>query len=477
MRTLRFALTAVLALAAARPLSAQGAPADPQLAGHWEGAIVIVGQELAIAVDIRPGPGGVAATIDIPQQGARGLPLGAVRLEPPRVRFELQTGGSAAVFDGRIDGDRIAGSFTQHGITGDFHLTRSAPPRVSAATPVPPPYLEEEVAFTSTAGSFAGTLTAPRGGGRHPAVVLLTGSGPQDRDETILGFGPFRLIADHLTRKGIAVLRYDDRGVGGTTAAATGATTADFADDALAAVAFLKTRPEIDGGRIGLLGHSEGGIVAPLAATRSGDVAFVVMLSGMGVTGERILLDQAEAIARAGGAGDVELAAEERLQRMVFAAVRAGSGWEAVEAEARKLALAQLETLPAEQRQALGDLGAYAERLVAGQMGAVKTPWFKYFLDYDPAPALTRLRCPVLALFGELDLQVPAASNAAAVRVALAQGRNTDATVTVIPGANHLYQAAHTGTPAEYAGLEKAFAPGLLETISSWVLARFGGGR
>jgi pimeloyl-ACP methyl ester carboxylesterase len=234
-------------------------------------------------------------------------------------------------------------------------------------------------------------------------------------------------------------------------------------------VAFLKTRSEVDAKRIGLLGHSEGGVVAPMAAARSNDVAFIVLVSGSGVTGERLMLDQAEAIGRAGGATAADLASEAALQRRLFQAARRGEGWDSVTAEARALAIEKLKALPDEQRKAIGDIGAFADQAIAGQLAMVRSPWFRFFIDYDPAADLAKVRCPVLALFGEKDLQVPAESNRQAVAAALAHGGNRNVTIKVLPGANHLYQKAATGSPNEYPELAKEFVPGFLDTISAWI--------
>ncbi|HNX49382.1 MAG TPA: alpha/beta fold hydrolase [Thermoanaerobaculaceae bacterium] len=476
MQTLR-KFVSVLTLSMALVTVAAVPPPPPvALDGHWEGAITIMGSELAIRVDFRTGAPGLAATIDIPQQGASTLPLKSVSYQPPRVHFELPAGPGLATFEGVAAGETIDGIFSQGAASGTFRLTRQAV-GVVAPTPTPaPPYREEEVSFTTPAGTFAGTLTAPHGAGRHPAVVLITGSGPQNRDEELFGFKPFRLIADHLTRRGVVVLRCDDRGVGGTTAKREGSTTADYAGDALAAVAFLKGRAEVDARRIGLLGHSEGGLVAPIAAAQSGDVAFIVLVSASGVTGERLMLAQAEAIGRAGGAPEADLKAEAALQKRLFGAARSGAGWDEVRAEAKALALAKLTALPAEQRQAIGDLGAYADRVIAGQITMAQTPWFRYFLDHDPAADLAQVRCPVLALFGEKDLQVPAEANREAIAAALARGGNHGVTTKVLPGANHLYQRAVTGSPDEYPTLPKEFVAGFLDTISGWIEARQGAG-
>ena len=473
MWTLR-PLVLFLAIVAAGGFPAAGAQAPAQLAGHFEGAILILGTELAIQVEFQAGDQGLAATIDIPQQGAAGLALANVRFDPPTVHFELPAGPGVAIFDGELRGEEIAGKFLQAGMAGEFRLARRAASALPQAAPEPLPYREEEVTFVTADGTFAGTLTLPPGPGRHPAVVLLTGSGAQNRDEELFGFKPFRLIADHLTRNGITVLRYDDRGIGGTTASAAQATSAEFASDALAAVAYLKARPEIDAQRVGLLGHSEGGLVGPLAATRSRDVALLVLISGPGVPGEQILLEQAAAIGRAQGANAADLEREAGFQRRAFAAVRSGSDPVTIRAEVSSLAREQLARLPEEQRQAIGGSDQVVETAIEAQVRMLQSPWFRFFLDYDPAPTLEKVRCPVLALFGEKDLQVPAETNRKAVAEALARGGNADVTTMILPGANHLFQAAALGTPNEYAALKKEFVPGFLETISRWIRSRTG---
>ncbi len=333
------------------------------------------------------------------------------------------------------------------------------------------PYAQEEVQVTSGTIRLAGTLTLPPGAGPHPAVVLLTGSGPQNRDEEVLGMPVFRLLADHLTRAGIAVLRCDDRGVGGSTGSVSQSTTSDFADDALAQVAWLKGRKEIDARRIGLVGHSEGAMVAPMAANRSGDVSFVVLLSGPAMSGEQIMLAQNELVGRASGVPDEQIRKNGALQRKVFAAARSGEGFEALTAEVRALASEALGRLPEAQRKAIGDLDAAAARAAEQQVAGLRTPWFRYFLTYDPVPALEKLACPVLAIFGEHDTQVPAEPNREAMEAAFKRAGHRDYTIVVVPRANHLYQESVTGAPAEYPTLKKEFAAGFVETITKWILS------
>jgi hypothetical protein len=465
-RALVFA-AALVALVLAVPSAQQ-----PAFAGRWEGAINIAGTSLTIIVVATDAAPGLKATIDIPGQSASGLPLSNVRYEAPKVHFELPAGPGLAVFDGELAGDRISGTFDQAGLKGTFQMTRGA--AKPAPPPEPVPYKEEEVKVLNCATTLAGTLTLPPGGGPFPAVVMITGSGAQNRDEELFGFKPFRVIADYLTRKGIAVLRCDDRGVGGSTGATSQVTSEDFAGDVIAEAQFLKTRAEINGAHIGVLGHSEGGLVGPMAAARSADIAFVIMMSGPTLTGEKIMLAQAELINRASGVSEARTKRNTELQRKIFAAVRSGTGWDEVAAAVRAEAKATIDEMPEAQKKAIPDIEQVVNAQAAQQIAMVKTAWFKFFLDYDPVPTLEKLRIPILAVFGELDLQVPPEANRLALEQALKRRANRDHLIKVMPKANHLYQEARTGNVSEYAVLKKEFVPGLLDLFSGWILQHAG---
>jgi dienelactone hydrolase len=438
------------------------------IAGPWHGRIAVAGVSLGIVVVFTETPdSGLSATIDIPQQGARGLALRHVTRDEDRVRFELPAGPGPAVFDGRLADGRISGSFTQAGIAGTFTLSPGGPEADRRAPAEPVPYREIEMTFTSGPASLAGTLTLPEGSGPFPAVAFLTGSGPQNRDEELFGFRPFRIIADHLTRRGIAVLRWDDRGVGGSTGAGPGITTKDLAGDALAALDWLASRDEIDGARVGLLGHSEGALAAAMAAAGSRRVGLIILLAGPALPGEAILRAQGEALARASGGGQAALDAVRRQQDLLFRAVRTGQGWHEVMDAARAGAAGAGQAATAPKIE-----GAQLEAALQAQMKMAKSGWYRFFLDYDPGPAFRKVSCPILALYGGLDTQVPAQPNIDALRAATAQGGNRDVTVKTYERANHLFIPATTGLPSEYATLEKTFVPGLLDDIFSWLSAR-----
>lgn len=458
----------MLSLACALPISAQN-----QLVGNWEGAISIMGSELGIMVVFEQAGEGLAAQIDIPQQGAMGLALANVRHDDPVVHFELPAPQGTAVFEGERTGDLIAGTFTQAGIAGTFTLSRGVDATEDLAQPEQPaPYREEEVSFANGNITLAGTLTIPPSGGPFPAVVMITGSGAQNRDEELFGFKPFRMIADHFTRNGIAVLRYDDRGVGGSTGSVSESTSEDFAGDVQAAIRHLRERTEIDAARIGLVGHSEGGIVAPMVAVRDDSVAFIVLMAGTSVSGETILYAQGEAILRANGGTDAQLRDQRNMQSRTFEVIRTGEGMTELEADVRQQARAGIDSLPPDQRAAIVDVDAAVDAQVKGQLDAIRSRWFRFFLDYDPAVALEQVKVPVLALFGELDLQVPPEVNREPMADALARSGNPDVTMHTFPRANHLFLTATTGSPNEYPTMEKEFVPGFLEMMTEWILER-----
>ncbi len=443
------------------------------LNGEWNGKISIMGTELGIKAQIEGAPENISVKLDIPMQNAFGLPMQNASYERPRVHFEIP-GAAVAVFEGEFKGDTISGDFLQSGLKGSFVLTRgidsaSAEPTDSGEVAVEDlPYNEEEVEFVNGEFKFAGTLTLPRSTGPFPAVVMITGSGPQNRDEELLGFKPFRLIADYLTREGIAVLRYDDRGVGGSTGSVNDATSVDFATDVVAAARFLEQRDDINGEQIGAIGHSEGGIIAPLAA-QSGELAFVVLLAGTAITGEEILFDQGRLIGLANGASAEELRIQRETQEMLMHAVRTDENWDQVEAVLTEQTLAALEKLPEEKRAAIEDPDQYVKTQVEAQITGTRTAWFRAFIDYDPVPALEALKVPALAIFGEVDLQVPPLSNSERMKKAFKQSRHKQYRIEILAGANHLFQKATTGSPTEYATLEKAFVPELLPMIVGWI--------
>jgi pimeloyl-ACP methyl ester carboxylesterase len=332
----------------------------------------------------------------------------------------------------------------------------------------PFPYAEEEVTFRNESASLrlTGTLTRPRSKGRVPAVLLITGSGQQDRDETIAGHKPFLVLADHLTRLGVAVLRVDDRGIGGSERGPATATSNDFAGDVAAGVAFLRGRSDVDPVRVGLIGHSEGAVLAAMAAAASPDVAFIVMLAGPGLPGNEVLYSQVAMLARAAGASDAAIAWDRSVRERVFAVVKAETDGRPNAALRQKL----LDDLAAQPRAAAGlPDGAAARQLGQVLLGALSSPWLRFFLAYDPRPALARVRVPVLAIGGGKDVQVAAAENLKEIERAVRGGGNQEVATVLMPNLNHLLQTSTTGLPGEYATIEETVAPEMLTLVSDWV--------
>jgi pimeloyl-ACP methyl ester carboxylesterase len=315
---------------------------------------------------------------------------------------------------------------------------------------------------------LAGTLTLPRGKSAAPAVILITGSGPQNRNEELLGHKPFLVLADYLTRQGIAVLRMDDRGVGGSSGSVANSTSENFGADVLAGIDFLKRHNRINPKQIGLIGHSEGGLIAPMVAAQSNDVAFIVLLAGPGLPGAEILYLQGALILKANGAGPDVLARQRATQEMMFTIVKQEKDNNVAEKRLR-------EELDKQLANASDAEKAQAKQAMEAQIKQVLSPWFRYFLTYDPRTALAKVKCPVLALNGENDLQVPVTENLREIEATLKAAGAMDVTIARLPKLNHLFQTSETGSPSEYSKIEETFAPVALKTIGDWVLKHTAG--
>jgi pimeloyl-ACP methyl ester carboxylesterase len=333
------------------------------------------------------------------------------------------------------------------------------------------PEMNEEVTFTNGEVTLAGTLSLPPSSGRHPAVFFVSGSGPQDRDGAtgaIPGYEPFAAIAEHLARNGIAVLRYDDRGVGESSGDYGTATEPDFVNDARTALEFLLARSDIDAKRVGIVGQSEGGMIAAMIAAADSRPAFVISLAGPAVKGDELLLRQAERAAQAEGMNPSMVAEVAREQRRILE-LALEKNWKELKAVVHAATVRRLDTLPEEKKVLIGDIKAFADRKAAQSLRTFQHPRYQFILAHDTAEDWAKVKIPVLAVFGELDVQCDAAQNTAGLRQALARGGNDNLTVKVIPSANHLLVEAKTGSMREYATLPKDLAPGLLEIITQWV--------
>ena len=434
------------------------------ITGQWNGVVM----NLRIVFHIQKTDDGYKSTMDSPDQGAAGIPVTTATFDGSKLSLAIPAIG--LLYEGEFKTDSIVGTFKQSALTVPMTLKRTpveVKPIVRPQEPKQPyPYIAEDVTFENkTAGiTLAGTLTMPSSDGNFTAVILITGSGAQNRDEEIRGHKPFLVIADYLTRHGIAVLRYDDRGTAQSTGNFHTATTADFATDAESAVAYLKTRNEINPRKIGLMGHSEGGIIAPMVAARSNDVGFIVMLAGTGLRGDTLLLLQEELIYRVSGTPEDKIAGLLKINAKVFdKIVNTNETVSRQEITDFMTGMkAEIESTILEEMTADGYIQQYATSL--------SSSWMQYFLRYDPAPALEKVKCPVLAVNGSKDLQVPPKENLTAIGKALEKGGNQKVTVKEYPDLNHLFQECSTGSPNEYAAIEQTFSPDVLKDLAEWIL-------
>ncbi|MCD4701469.1 MAG: alpha/beta fold hydrolase [Candidatus Aegiribacteria sp.] len=447
----------------------QATQVNSDISGAWEGSISLTGIMLDINVDITvDDTGSYSASIDIPVQGASGLELVNVFVRGDSVEFVLPSNLGEASFAGRIDGDLISGVVSQGGVDGDFELRRGSE-HTSEHTMEEIHYTAIEVTITGEDVSLAGTLTIPEGAGPFPAVILLTGSGIQDRDESVMGFRVFGELADHLTRSDIAVLRCDDRGFGGSIGEIDHLTDSVFACDASLMLDYMLGQPDIDPDRIGILGHSEGSTVAFITADwKPEDVAFIVSMAGPSISGYDVLLGQIEMLCRQAGLTEAEIARNVEAQKTIMDIILAGDDHSGLDEMFRTETVASLEDLSEEELAALGDIDVYVDYVVAQSISQVESDWFLNFLQHDPAVEISVVSCPVLALYGSLDIQVPPERNLESMQMALSE--NPLALVMVIDGANHLFQASVDGMIEEYAALEPELTDGFESTVSDWIL-------
>jgi pimeloyl-ACP methyl ester carboxylesterase len=445
------------------------------LPGVWEGTLDAGPMKLRVVFHIeKSADGKYSAKLDSPDQGATGIPVASVELAGKTITIGVPTIGGS--YEGKANDafSEIDGTWKQGGAELPLKLKRQDKP-IEIKRPQNPtkpyPYDEEEVEYENKSGGvkLGGTLTLPRDRRPAPAVILITGSGPQDRDESLMGHKPFLVLADHFTRNGIAVLRVDDRGVGKSTGETMKSTSEDFVGDVLAGVEYLKTRKEIDAKKIGLCGHSEGGIVGPMAAAKSRDIAFVVMMAGTGLTGEEILYLQGAALIKAAGGDEKSLALQRNTQELIFKIIKAEKDPAVAEKKIIESLREELKKYPEEE---VKHLGGNTDAAIEAQAKSANSPWFRSFLTLDPRIALAKVKCPVLAINGELDLQVPSKENLPEIEKTLKGGGNKDVTVKELPKMNHLFQTATTGAVAEYSQIEETISPAALDLMTAWIKER-----
>lgn len=437
-----------------------------EITGQWNGILKVPGAQLRLVFNIEKTANGISATMDSPDQGAKGIPVSTSSFENSVLKMAISQ--AQIEYEGTLGKDNIiVGNFKQAGQSFPLNLSKEKAEKKVLIRPQEPKkpysYHSEDIIFENKkAGiTLAGTLTLPKQDGIFPAVILISGSGPQNRDEELMGHKPFLVLSDYLTKNGIAVLRYDDRGVAASKGNFKTATSVDFATDVEAGITYLKTRKEINKSKIGLIGHSEGGIIAPMVATQSKDVAFIVLLAGTGIQGDQLLLLQQQLIGKASGMSDEALQKIKLNNTKIFDIANKSTSIEQLQTDLTNY----LKQNPSTEKPA----GMTEEEFVKLQMQQIATPWMRYFIKYNPAPTLEKVKCPVLALNGEKDLQVPPKENLGAIKAALSKGGNKNVTAIELPNLNHLFQECKTGSPQEYATIEQTFSPTALTEIMKWI--------
>lgn len=431
--------------------------------GHWLGQLQVSGISLPIVFHILKEKEEFKATMDSPQQSAFGFPVKEVKIDENGINLDLSAMG--IIYDGKLINDSLIGKFKQGGKVYDLNMGRMKTDKYEK--PKRPQeelgkinYTQEEVSFLNAESriKLAGTLTKPKGKGPFPAVILVSGSGPQDRNEELLGHKPFLIIADYLTKNGIAVLRFDDRGVGKSEGDFQKATSADFATDVEAGLAFLKKQKGIDVKKVGIIGHSEGGMIAPMVAAKDSSLNFIVLLAGPGIFIRDLMLQQQEDILRAQKTDEAKINTEIVNNRKAFdILLNTPDNFDAKNKLEKFYKSSDSTLTETEIRTAVNEL---------------TSPWLRYFIAYNPQIALEQTSCRVLAINGDKDLQVASKSNLSGIETALKAGGNKDYKIVEMPNKNHLFQTSSTGNLSEYGQLEETFSTEVLKLMKDWILQK-----
>lgn len=464
--TIAFLLTGILLL----PLNGQAG--NEKVVGSWLGTLDVGAMQLRLVFNINcPGDSLLEATLDSPDQGASDIPMGVVSLMADSIRIDAPM--LRAYYIGKIHSETaIHGEWNQAGRSFELNLEKQGEKFTLSRPqePNPPyPYTEEQVSFENKVQGFslAGTFTYPSEGGPFPAVILISGSGPQNRDEELFGHKPFKVLADHLTRNGIAVLRYDDRGVGSSGGVIAGSTSEDYAVDARSAVDYLLKRDEVDPVKLGLVGHSEGGMISFMLASEYEDIAFIIALAGPGVPGKTILLEQSETINRLSGVGESILQDNRIVMGKTYDLMIDNESYDVWQRNILEFTTSYYAGKAANQysQQEIEQI----QQNLLGSVPEQAYAWMRYFVMYDPSVYLSSIRCPVLALNGEKDCQVLAQQNIHSIGEQLLSSGNQDVIARILPGLNHLFQNCETGLPSEYGIIEETFNSQALTIISDWI--------
>jgi len=450
--------------------------AQNKITGTWSGKLTVNGGiSLRIVFHIQEQDRKLISKMDSPDKGINNIACDKTELNGNKLSIGLSNAGAA--YEGVVSDDfkSTKGVWKQGNaaIPLDLILGENEKPEIKSQTPQPPfSYASEDIEFDNRDKSmhYGATFTYPKNGTSFPSVILITGSGRQDRDETIGLHKPFAVIADYLTKNGFGVLRIDDRGIGKTSTGTKNATTEDFAKDVEEAILYLKSRKEVNPKKIGLIGHSEGGMIAPMVASTNKSVAFIVMLAGPGIPISDLMTEQSEAVMRSSGIGEEALKAYQSLYKKEIVAIAKAPTEEAALRSANDIFQSWQSTTPKNIVTTTTMVTDSASRkdFASKFVKQIYSPWFRFFLQYNPQPTLSKLACPVLALNGEKDVQVIAKSNLEGIRAAL-QKSKSKFEVTEFPGLNHLFQTCKTCAPSEYFSLEETFSPNALEVMTKWL--------
>ena len=439
--------------------------------GEWFGDLNIMGSMMSLSFDFKIAGEKWTGTMSVPQQNAKGIPLTSVTNEDNGLQFLFDAAG--ITFTGKFnENQEIEGVFSQNGQNFPLVLTRESKEILKPNRPQEPkapfPYEIEEITFENTKENIklAGTLTYPQTNKPYPVVVLISGSGPQNRNSEILGHQSFWVIADYLTRNGIGVLRFDERGVGKSEGNYAEATSFDFAADVAAAVLYLKTKSGVDAKKIGLIGHSEGGMIAPIVASKDKSIAYMILLAGPGIPCSELLLEQSNLVGKSQGMSEEQLQEAEKTNQLLYALLKTKESKEEIKPkltaliEKSLLIDSNLKELSSQQKK----------QLIDQQLNQLLTPWFRTFIQYEPAVYLEKVNCPMLVLNGEKDIQVAPKSNTNGIKMATDKAKNKKVEIKIYPQLNHLFQTCTTCTVEEYGSLEETFSPMVLSDMKNWII-------
>ena len=419
-----------------------------EITGSWQGELDVQGMKLPLIFHIKKEGEKLISTLDSPKQGATNIPVSTTSYTADQLTLELPALGIS--YSGKVTNESINGTFKQGGMELPLILAKLNRPQTPKA---PFTYKTEEITFVNSSdkNTLAGTLSEPNNfNKKQPVLIMITGSGKQNRDEEIFSHKPFAVIADDFAKKGIATLRLDDRGVGGSSKGTPDETSFNYATDINAAVLFLKAKGFEN---IGLIGHSEGGMIAPIVASTNKDVKFLVLMAGPGQPINELLVLQNYLAGKLAGMSEEALQKSGQINRMIYDFIKNYKG-NSFDSDFDKFINSSSEKLPDDVKK------------------QVTNAWFRYFIAFNPDEYVAKVKIPVLAINGSLDFQVPAKENLEAIKKSLIKAKNKNFETYEFQGMNHLFQECTTGAMSEYAEIEQTISPKVLDKMSSWIIAR-----